>query len=111
MNKALSFEVVAGAAQTRAALRFWCVALGLSTLIALCARVALPLGFTPVPLSLGPWAVLVVGLLARPRLAATAVALYLAEGALGLPVFASAPLGVAHLLGPTGGYLLAWPLA
>jgi biotin transport system substrate-specific component len=67
-----------------------------------------------VPLSLAPFAVLVVGLLLRPRLAAATLCAYLAEGALGLPVFAPTPLapgGLAHLLGPTGGYLLSYPLA
>jgi biotin transport system substrate-specific component len=85
-----------------------------SALVAFCAHVAFPLYFTPVPLSLAPFAVLVVGLLLRPRLAAATLCAYLAEGALGLPVFAPTPLapgGLAHLLGPTGGYLLSYPLA
>jgi biotin transport system substrate-specific component len=67
-----------------------------------------------VPLSLAPFAVLLLGLLLSPRLAATTLTAYLAEGALGLPVFAPSSLGSggpAHLLGPTGGYLLAYPLA
>jgi len=58
--------------------------------------------------------VLVLGLLLTPRLAAVTFATYLAEGAMGLPVFApsaAAPAGLAHLLGPTGGYLMAYPLA
>jgi len=85
-----------------------------SALVALCAHVALPLYFTPVPLSLAPFAVLLLGLLLSPRLAAATLGAYLAEGALGLPVFAPTPLapaGLAHLLGPTGGYLFAYPLA
>ena len=85
-----------------------------SALAALCARVSIPLYFTPVPLSLAPFAVLLLGLLLTPRMAAATFAAYLAEGALGLPVFAPSPLapgGLAHLLGPTGGYLLAYPLA
>jgi biotin transport system substrate-specific component len=85
-----------------------------SALVAVCARVAVPLYFTPVPLSLAPFAVLMIGLLLRPRLAAATLAAYLVEGAMGLPVFASTPLaagGLAHLLGPTGGYLLSYPLA
>jgi biotin transport system substrate-specific component len=67
-----------------------------------------------VPLSLAPFAVLILGLLLTPRLAASTLAAYLVEGAMGLPVFASTPLnpgGLAHLLGPTGGYLLAYPLS
>jgi biotin transport system substrate-specific component len=85
-----------------------------SALVAVCAHVALPLVFTPVPLTLGPLAVLLLGLLLSPRLAAATLAAYLAEGALGLPVFAPGPLtssGLAHLLGPTGGYLVAYPFA
>lgn len=84
-----------------------------SVFVAICAHVALPLYFTPVPLSLAPFAVLLLGLLLSPRLAAATLCAYLAEGALGLPVFASTPAipGMAHLLGPTGGYLLSYPLA
>lgn len=93
-------------------LRRGAIVLSASALVALCAHVALPLYFTPVPLTLGPLAVLLVGLMLSPRMAASALAAYLAEGALGLPVFVPSPLtGLAHLLGPTGGYLLAYPLA
>ena len=83
-------------------------------LAAICAHIVLPLYFTPVPLTLQPLAVLLLGLLLSPRLAATTMAAYLAEGAMGLPVFApGADLvgGMAHLFGPTGGYLLAYPVA
>ena len=95
----------------------WLCAAGIvlagSALAAVCARVAVPLFFTPVPLSLAPFAVLLLGLLLTPRMAAATFAAYLAEGAAGLPVFAPShcPSGLAHLLGPTGGYLLAYPLA
>lgn len=84
-----------------------------SVLVAVCAHVAVPLYFTPVPLSLAPFAVLVLGLLLRPGLAASTLGAYLLQGALGLPVFAPTPAisGMAHLLGPTGGYLLSYPLA
>jgi biotin transport system substrate-specific component len=85
-----------------------------SLFVATCAHAALPLYFTPVPLTLQPFAVLLLGLLLSPRLAAATLLAYLGEGAIGLPVFspgpASAP-GIAHLFGPTGGYLLAYPLA
>jgi biotin transport system substrate-specific component len=82
-------------------------------LLAICSHIALPLYFTPVPLTLQTFAVLLIGLLLSPRLAAGAVVAYLAEGALGLPVFAPVPAlgGLAHLLGLTGGYLLSYPLA
>jgi biotin transport system substrate-specific component len=90
------------------------ILLGGSALAAICAHVCVPLYFTPVPLSLAPFAVLILGLLLSPRMAAATFGAYLAEGALGLPVFAPSPLapgGLAHLFGPTGGYLLAYPLA
>ena len=84
---------------------------GASLFVALCARVTVPLPFTPVPLTLQNFGVLVVGLVMGPRRAFAALVLYLAEGAAGLPVFNPAGLGgVAQLMGPTGGYLLAYPL-
>ena len=85
-----------------------------SLFIAVCAHIALPLYFTPVPLTLQPFAVLLLGLLLSPRLASATLVTYLAEGAAGLPVFAPGLAfsgGMAHLLGPTGGYLLAYPVA
>jgi biotin transport system substrate-specific component len=84
-----------------------------SALVAFCAHIALPLYFTPVPLSLAPFAVLGLGLVLRPGLAAATLAAYLIEGAVGLPVFSPTPAvtGLAHLIGPTGGYLLSYPLA
>jgi biotin transport system substrate-specific component len=85
-----------------------------SALVAVSAHIALPLYFTPVPLTLQTLAVLLLGLVLSPRLAAATLGAYLIEGALGLPVFAPSTLaltGIAHLFGPTGGYLLAYPLA
>jgi len=85
-----------------------------SALVAVCSHVALPLWFTPVPLTLQPFAVLLIGLLLGPRLAAATLGAYLIEGAAGLPVFAPGLAlggGMAHLLGPTGGYLMAYPAA
>ena len=82
-----------------------------SLLVALAARVSLPLPFTPVPLTLSNFAVLLVGLLLGRRAGFAALALYLAEGAAGLPVFSPiGPGGIAQLLGPTGGYLMAYPV-
>lgn len=83
-----------------------------SLLVALCAQVSLPLPFSPVPVTGQTFAVLLLGAFLGPRRAAAALVLYLAEGAAGLPVFAPGGLpGVARFLGPTGGYLLAFPLA
>jgi biotin transport system substrate-specific component len=98
---------------TSAGLRFAGIILAGSAFVAVCAHIALPLYFTPVPLSMAPFAVLVLGLLLSPRLAASTLAAYLMEGAMGLPVFSPSPAipGYAHLIGPTGGYLLSYPLA
>src|SRR6266404_6487345 len=85
---------------------------GASLLVALCARVTVPLPFTPVPLTLQNFGVLAVGLLLGSRRGFAALALYLVEGAFGLPVFSPAILGsgITHLLGPTGGFLMTYPL-
>ena len=95
------------------ALRTAAILLAGSALAAACSHLAVPLFFTPAPLSLQPFAVLLLGLLLAPRMAAGALTLYLLEGAAGLPVFSPLPAssGIAHLFGPTGGYLLAYPLA
>jgi len=81
--------------------------------VAAAAQVSVPLPGTPVPMTLQPMAVLLVGGLLGARLGALSMILYLAMGAAGLPVFTpTVPLvGVARLLGPTGGYLLAYPVA
>src|SRR5213593_2891234 len=77
------------------------------------AQVSVPLPGTPVPMTLQPMAVLLVGGLLGPRLSALSMILYLAMGAAGLPVFTpTVPLlGIARQIGPTGGYLLAYPVA
>jgi len=83
-----------------------------TALVTVAAQVAVPLPGTPVPLTLQPLAVLLVGGLLGPWLGASSLVLYLILGAAGLPVFTPIGLpGVARLLGPTGGYLLAYPLA
>src|SRR5882724_2191265 len=84
------------------------VVVSASLFVAVCARVSVPLPFTPVPLTLSNFAVLLVGLALGSRRGFAALALYLAEGASGLPVFSPAgPGGILQLLGPTGGFLLA----
>jgi len=81
--------------------------LGGGVLIALSARLAFPVPFSPVPITLQTLAVLVVAaLLGRTRGSASVVA-YLAAGASGLPVFAGGG-GPAYLIGPTGGYLIGF---
>src|SRR5271166_5615712 len=82
-----------------------------SAVIAVGARLMVPLPFTPVPLTLANFGVLLVGLTLGSRRGFAAAALYLAWGAMGLPVFNPVgPGGIAQLLGPTGGYLLAYPV-
>jgi biotin transport system substrate-specific component len=83
-----------------------------TALVAICAHIAVPLGFTPVPVTMQTFAVLLLGLLFGPGPAFACLALYLMEGAAGLPVFSPhGPGGLAQMLGPTGGYLLSYPFA
>ncbi|HWW74410.1 MAG TPA: biotin transporter BioY [Pyrinomonadaceae bacterium] len=92
---------------TRSAL----LVVGFSLLTAAAAQVVLPLPWTPVPLTGQTFAVLLTGALLGPRLGALAMLAYLAEGAAGLPFFRAGAGGPAHLLGPTAGYLVAFPAA
>lgn len=83
-----------------------------SLLVAVCAHVSVPLWFTPVPVTLQTFAVLLLGLVLSPGLAASSLILYLIEGAAGLPVLSPVgSVGFLHILGPTGGYLLSYPFA
>lgn len=78
------------------------------------AQVSIALPFTPVPFTFQPMVVLVGAALLGARLGAASQIAYLALGIAGLPVFAASPLlpqGVARLMGPTGGYLMAYPIA
>ncbi len=86
----------------------------LAALTAAAAQISVPLPFTQVPFTFQPMIVLLGALALGPRLAVAAQLLYLAAGATGLPVFAASvtlPPGALRLLGPTGGYLLSYPLA
>jgi biotin transport system substrate-specific component len=88
------------------------LAVSATAFVALSAHVSLPLTFTPVPLTLQTFAVILVGFTLGPALGCSAMLLYLAEGAMGLPVFSPhGPGGVAQLLGPSAGFLLSFPLA
>src|SRR5271170_4068431 len=81
------------------------IVIGASLFVALCARVTLPLPFTPVPLTLQNFGVLLVGLSLGSRRGFAALILYLAEGVAGMPVFSpTGPGGLLQLLGPTGGF-------
>jgi biotin transport system substrate-specific component len=93
------------------ALRQVALVVGASLVVALCARITIPLmPLTPVPLTVQNLGVLLVGLLLGSRRGFAALALYLAEGAVGLPVFnPTGPGGIAQLFGPTGGFLMVYP--
>ena len=82
-----------------------------SALIVCGAYIAVPLSFTPVPIVLQNLFVMLAGLLLGPWWGGLSVAVYLLLGVIGLPVFAGGAGGVAHLLGPTGGYLVGFLVA
>jgi len=107
-------QILTANARALEAARQVAIVVAASLFVALCAHVTLflPLPWTPVPLTLGNFGVLMVGLMLGSRRGFAALALYLAEGAIGLPVFAPSPTGLvgfAQILGPTGGYLIAYP--
>jgi len=79
-----------------------------SVLLALLARLSIPVPFSPVPITGQTFGVLLLGGMLGSRLATMTVLIYLFEGAIGLPVFAGGSLGFLYLLGPTGGYLIGF---
>ena len=86
----------------------------ITALTTVAAQISVPLPFTSVPFTFQPMVVLLGGLALGSRLGATSQVLYLAAGIAGLPVFAASPTlppGALRLLGPTGGYLMAYPAA
>jgi len=85
---------------------------GFAAAVAAASQIAIPLPFTPVPVTLQPMLVILAGMLLGPTAGVASMVLYLAAGAVGLPVFTpmGAP-GIARFFGPTGGYLLAYPAA
>lgn len=72
---------------------------------------SIPIPFSPVPISLGVLVVYLMGLYLGPYWGTVSIGLYLTAGAIGIPVFANGTAGVGVLLGQTGGYLVAYPLA
>lgn len=85
---------------------------GFAAAVAAASQIAIPLPFTPVPLTLQPMLVVLAGMMLGPVGGAASMVLYLAAGAAGLPVFTPlGPPGIARFLGPTGGYLIAYPAA
>jgi biotin transport system substrate-specific component len=107
-----SSQTVAVPARARIPLAWPLTLLAAATIVALAAQVAAPLPYSPVPVTLQGFAVLLVGGLFGSAIGAGALVLYLVLGAFGAPVFApGGPAGLARLFGPTGGYLLAFPIA
>ncbi|HJZ78741.1 MAG TPA: biotin transporter BioY [Pyrinomonadaceae bacterium] len=83
--------------------------IGFSLLTALSAQIVIPVG--PIPITGQTFAVLLTGALLGSRLGAMAMIVYVLEGAGGLPFFSGGQGGLVHLMGPTGGYLVAFPAA
>lgn len=86
----------------------------ITALTAAAAQISVPLPFTPVPFTFQPMVVLLGAMALGSRLGATSQVAYLMLGIAGLPVFAASPTlpqGFARLIGPTGGYLMAYPAA
>ena len=106
-------QVVAARAELSAAFRAAAV-LFVTVLTVVAAQISIPLPFTPVPFTLQPMVVLLGGAALGSRLGMSSQILYLAIGLAGLPVFAASPVlpqGFGRLLGPTGGYLMSYPIA
>lgn len=110
MGAQLQVSAALASARGRLLRRGFGVALG-TAIVAVSAQAVVPVPFSPVPMTLQPLAVLAVGGLLGAAGGAAALALYLALGLFGLPVFAGGGAGLVHVLGPTGGYLLAFPAA
>lgn len=105
-------ETARRASPTQARLLRRAISVGLgAAVVAAAAQVVVPVPFSPVPMTLQPLAVLAVGGLLGGIGGLSALVLYLLLGLLGLPVFAGGGSGAWHMLGPTGGYLLAFPIA
>ena len=94
----------------RIALDLTLVALA-SILISLAGIIAIPLPFSPVPIALQPQLVLFFAAVMGPRRGALAAAGFIAQGVMGLPVFACGKSGLLHIFGPTGGYLIGYVVA
>jgi biotin transport system substrate-specific component len=104
--RVLNERVIRGSAVTNVLL-----VVGATAIIAIAAQIAIPVPGSPVPLTLQPLAVLLVGVVLGSRRGAAAAILYLLEGASGAPVFSQAHGGAIWLAGPTAGYLWSYPLA
>jgi biotin transport system substrate-specific component len=112
-TNATLLTAVSGRADVTVGLRIASVCF-MTALTAAAAQISIPLPFTPVPLTLQPMVVLLGGAALGSWLGRTSQILYLFAGVAGLPVFAASPAlasGIFRLLGPTGGFLMAYPFA
>src|SRR5215212_97392 len=112
-NSGTLMTTLAAGADASAAIRVAAV-LFIAAATAAAAQITVPLPFTPVPFAMQDMVVLIGGAALGSRLGMSAQLLYLAAGIAGLPVFAASavlPQGALRLLGPTGGYLLSYPIA
>jgi biotin transport system substrate-specific component len=113
MNGGTLLQAVAARAELHSAFRALAVVF-VTVLTIVAAQVSVPLPFTPVPFTLQPMVVLLGGAALGSRLGMSSQILYIAIGLAGLPVFAASPVlpqGFGRLLGPTGGYLMSYPIA
>lgn len=111
MTQGTYADLLKPADQNRVWLYNLALIVGGSILIALCAQIAIPLPFSPVPITGQSFAITLIGALLGSRRGSLAVLTYIAEGLSGLPVFAGGTSGLTRLLGPTGGYLIGFVAA
>ncbi len=107
------YQVISGVSpHVRRATKYVAIVVAGVAVITLCAKARVP--SWPVPMTLQTLATMAIALALGPRLATTTFIAYLATGAAGLPVFAGTPergIGLAYMVGPTGGYLLGFVAA
>ena len=111
MTRPSSYVLVDNFSGDRSLTRDLLYIVGVSLLTGLMAQIRITLPFTPIPLTGQTFAVLLSGVVLGSRRGFLSQALYLVEGAAGLPVFAGGTGSALHLLGPTGGYLWSFPVA
>ncbi len=96
--------------EKKTTIREMCVIAIFAALTAICSQIAIPLPFTPVPISFGMVGLYITAILLSPKEAVLSQVCYLLIGALGLPVFGGFKGGVGALFGNTGGYLMVYPI-
>jgi len=94
--------------ESQSALATFSMAFAGSLLLALLARLSIPVPFSPIPITGQTFGILFLGALLGSRIGALSVIMYIMEGTIGLPVFAGGSIGFLYLLGPTGGYLIGF---